>query len=357
MNKLKSLWFALLIGCALAACGEDDAAGSDAGSDGGTDTDTDTDADTDSDADADSGVDGGAGGLPEISFDAYHSYEEVIGYLLGVAAAEPEIASYSVIGPTVEGRDLGVLVIDATGVDDPPAVFLNGAHHGDEHPSTEALLAFVDHVLRNRDDADVADALDHFAVYVLPIVNPDGFVVPSRMNADGVDVNRDYSWPTADAGVGFDEPETLAMKQVIDDVGFYGAAAYHAGSAEVIWPWCYTGDPTDDDATLISIGTATAQAMGFDRYMQSYDDYPTTGEFIDYAYWATGTLAFTVEVYDEKHPDASLLQGIVDPVVDGTIVYLEQLAALYDGAKLRGGAPSAGVGHVVRLDASGGKLE
>jgi predicted deacylase len=349
------------------ACGTEDA---DALSDGGTDTDTDTgtdgdaSVDTDTDTDTDSDSDSDSGGfdpddLPVLTFDAYHTYDEVIGYLEGVADVADEITSYEVLGQSVEGRDLAYLVINATGEQDPPAVFINGAHHGNEWPSTESALAFVDYALRHLDDPAVDEGLGYFAVYVLPIVNPDGFVAGTRENADGVDVNRDYAGPTIAEDAAFLEPETQAMKALIDEASFVAAAAYHSGATSVLWPWGYTGDPTDDDSTFAATGAAVAVAIGFDTFLQSYDDYPTEGEFLDYAYYKTGTLAFTFEVSNPKNPGPSALPGIVSAIVDGTVVLLQEARAFDEGgAKLAAApAPSFGANHVVQLDANGGKLE
>jgi predicted deacylase len=267
--------------------------------------------------------------LPAITFDRYHTYAEAVGYLSGVAAVAPEVAAFQVAGQSVEGRDLAYLVLDATGLDSPPAVFLNGAHHGNEHPSAESLLACVDHLLGHLDEPSVAATLGHFALYVMPIVNPDGFEAGTRENANGVDLNRDYAGPTIAEDTAFSQVETQAMRQLIADTPFVAAAAFHAADAnkEVLWPWGYTAEPTADSADLEAVAQATASAMGFDRFLQSYADYPTSGEFLDYAYFETNMLAFTIEVTAPKMPKPSALPGIVSVAVDGTLAMLQELRA------------------------------
>jgi len=206
----------------------------------------------------------------------------------------------------------------------------------------------------------LAAGLGYFAVYVLPIVNPDGFVAGERENANGVDINRDYAGPTIPVEEAFGQPETQAMKALIDEKGFVAAAALHTSpsSVSVLWPWGYAGDPTADDVAFTSIGAAVAEAMAIDTYLQSNEDYPTEGEFLDYAYDATGALAFTFEVTNPKNPSPDALPGIVDAVADGTIELLQQARAIDEGgAKLAPAAPRVGPGHVVQLGPDGGKLE
>ncbi|MDQ1349435.1 MAG: carboxypeptidase [Acidobacteriota bacterium] len=311
-------------------------------------------------ADADTDTDGfDPDNLPALDFDAYHTYEEVVQYLEDVAEVADGIATYAVAGQSVEGRDLAYLVIDATGAQSPPAVFLNGSHHGNEWPATEALLGFVDYALRHLDDPVVAEGLDHFAVYVLPLVNPDGFAAGTRENANGVDINRDYAGPTIDESAAFAEVETQAMKALIDEAAFVAAANYHTGATAVLWPWGCTGEPTAAAADLAAIGEAMALAMGFDTYLQSYDDLPTEGEFLDYAYFKTGTLALTVEASDVKTPAATALPDLVAAAVDGTLVLLREARAVDEGGvkSVSYPSPSVGARHVVQLDADGNKLE
>ena len=100
----------------------------------------------------------------------------------------------------------------------------------------------------------------------------------------------------------------------------------------MLWSWCYTGNASTDDALLSGSGRTAAEAMGFDRYLQSYDDYASTGEFIDYAYWKYGTVALTFEVSTVKTPSASQLDGIVQNSVKGALACVDAVAKADSGA-------------------------
>jgi hypothetical protein len=261
--------------------------------------------------------------LPPIDFLAYHDQPWIENYLQAVAAALPAIAQYKVLGQSEQGRDLPYLVINATCQASPPAIFINGTHHGDEPASTESVLAIPDYLLRkSTTDATMRGLLAAYAFYVLPLVNPDGFALHTRENADGADINRDYSYPDRSDADSFKTVEARLVKSLQESVGFHGAIAYHSGAQEVIWPWCYTGDATTDDGFFNAAGQRAAQAMNFTIYQQSYDDYPTEGEYIDFAYWRSHSLAATFEVSTAKTPNATLLAGVVDDACKGTVAWI-----------------------------------
>ena len=262
--------------------------------------------------------------LPSISFAGYHSQQEVAAYLQAVASALPAIAQYKVLGQSTQGRDLPYLFINATCQATPPTIFANGTHHGDEQSSTEAALAIPDYLLRrSTTDATVRTLLATYAFYVLPLVNPDGRALNSRGNADGLDINRDYSYPGRSDADSFKTVEARLVKSLQEGVGFHAAIAYHSGAQEVVWPWCYTDDATADDSFFTAAGQKAARAMNFGIYQQSYDDYPTQGEYIDYAYWRSNTLAATFEVSTVKSPSAALLAGVVDGACRGALAWVQ----------------------------------
>jgi hypothetical protein len=154
----------------------------------------------------------------------------------------------------------------------------------------------------------------------------------TRYNANGIDVNRDYSYPGRVDADSFKQVETQLVKSLQESVGFRSAITYHSGATEVIWPWCYTADVTSDDTFFVSAGEKTAQAMGFTVYQQSYDDYPTQGEYIDYAYWKNKTLAATFEISNNKALAAASLATVVDNTWKGTVVWLRAVSSKDSGS-------------------------
>lgn len=111
-------------------------------------------------------------------------------------------------GTSVQGRDLTVLVrpIEA------PArvVMVIGGIHGNEPVSPPAVRALVN-----------VDIPDDTEVWLMPLMNPDGSAVGTRCNANGVDLNRNFSWDwrASDGGPGaFSEPEPQAAAALVERV-------------------------------------------------------------------------------------------------------------------------------------------
>lgn len=104
------------------------------------------------------------------------------------------------------------------------------------------------------------------------------------------------------------EPEIVAVQNFLNHIRPVALISGHTGIQCVLWPWCYTPEPTADNEFFVKTGTAMAKAFGDTTVpvrgekctyyaMQSYNDYPTSSELIDWAYARLGTHAYTVEVY------------------------------------------------------------
>jgi protein MpaA len=128
---------------------------------------------------------------------------------------------------TVESPDDGILVI--------------GGIHGNEPASPPTVRAFVE-----------ATFGDGVAVWLVPELNPDGVAAGTRWNANGVDLNRNFSWDwrAVDGGPGpLSEPEAVAITDLI------GATR----PALVVWvhqPYGYVGSVGGTDREFESAWSA-----------------------------------------------------------------------------------------------------
>ena len=108
----------------------------------------------------------------------------------------------------MQGRDLTVLVRP---VDAPTrTVMVIGGIHGNEPVSPPTVNAMVN-----------VPIPDDTEVWLLPLMNPDGSAVGTRCNANGVDLNRNFSWDwrTSTGGPSaFSEPEPTATAALIERV-------------------------------------------------------------------------------------------------------------------------------------------
>lgn len=100
------------------------------------------------------------------------------------------------------------------------------------------------------------------------------------------------------------EPEVKAVTKFLISHPVYALAAMHTGEQAVLWPWVYTPEPTADHEFMETVSMAMAKAIaeGTGRpfyFMQSYHDYPTVAEMIDWTYGRLNIHSYTIEVYKD----------------------------------------------------------
>jgi len=103
------------------------------------------------------------------------------------------------------------------------------------------------------------------------------------------------------------EPEVKAIQDFFTFNPPRAMITGHTGIQCVLYPWCYTPERADDydfmSATAEKMRAAFQDTVQTVRprarfyQMQSYFDYPTAAEMIDWLYGRLGTHAYTVEVY------------------------------------------------------------
>jgi predicted deacylase len=271
-----------------------------------------------------------AGPAWALSFDHYHSQAEIDAYMHDLASTHPDLVQYVELGRSEQGREIGYVVV-TTAPAGAPVIYFNGTHHGDEWSSTESTLAVIDHLVENAASPEVAPLLAQYAFLLQPLVNPDGHAARTREDPHGRDPNRDYSYPERDDDHSFEVPFIALVKQLVDSVHPRAAVAYHSGEEAVLWPWCYAPSRSNDHDVFYTLSRRSAEAMGVRNYEQSYFDYPTEGEFTDYAYMRHDTLAVTVEVSNAKTPPVRQLAGVVARAVDGAMAFVEGVRDLDAG--------------------------
>jgi hypothetical protein len=70
-------------------------------------------------------------------------------------------------------------------------VFINGSIHGNEYPGVDASIRLIEKLAYD-DSEEVQAILDNVILLVNVVQNPDGRVMGTRTNANGVDINRDF---------------------------------------------------------------------------------------------------------------------------------------------------------------------
>ncbi|XP_045451565.1 carboxypeptidase B-like [Melitaea cinxia] len=242
---------------------------------------------------------------------SYHRLEVIYAFMDDLAALYPYLCSVSVIGKSVEGRDLRMLKI-SNGDSGNTGVWIDGSIHPREWISAAVVTYLADQLVRTFHEQP--DSVTNKDWYILPVLNPDGYEythTDDRMwrknraqygECMGVDLNRNFSYGWGEKGEEgssedpcnifyrgpkpFSEPETAAVKKVILESGtdFKVFLSLHSYGEVIIFPWGYTADPCPDYVELLEGGTAMAKAI-FDTSGHTYK----VGSTKDLMYYAAGT--------------------------------------------------------------------
>ncbi len=257
--------------------------------------------------------------LPEERVDpwaqGFHTYAETRDFLLATAAAYPEITRVDSIGTSVEGRGIWALKIsdNPTADEDEPCFLVEGCIHGNENHGLEACLHFIGYLVSGYGvDQQVTSWVDEREIWVVPLVNPDGHEKNQRANANGVDLNRNfgYWWSFAASSYGsrpFSEPETRAIRDLVEEVWPYGSISFHTSGRLVLYPWAYIDSPATPDERLFALTARelvdsinVVSALGRYNFRRSGTWYWHGGEHNDWMYSQYGILSFTIEMMNSQ---------------------------------------------------------
>jgi len=262
----------------------------------------------------------------------YRTYNEVQDKIVEIASSSA-IASIIDLGDSYEGRAINGLKF-STGGADKPAVFFNGCQHAREWVTVMATTYFADQLAQEYlSDSFTATLLDLVDVYIIPIVNPDGYVYThttdrywrknrqpnSNSTCVGTDLNRnwDADWnggeststsECSDIYVGtsaFSATEATVLKNYMESVpNLVGHLDIHSYSALVLGPWGYSNSETPDHEEVVSLGNAMNDAItNTNNYQFTFGVgdangaiYLASGTMPDWSYDELGALGYTYEL-------------------------------------------------------------
>lgn len=216
-------------------------------------------------------------------------------------------------GLSFDGRELGAYRL-GTGLS---ARAIIGGIHGGYEWNTVVLVSETLKYLQEHPDSIPAEV----TLYIVPCANPDGYAagtdpVVARMNGNGVDLNRnwDYHWQmTAThgirpvfAGTGpFSEPETRALRDLIDEQGVGAAIFYHSAMSKI-----FSGADRTQSATF-ELAEMMSEVTGYPHAPEGVVGQVTTGDAIDYLS-TKGVAAIEIELTTHEHIDWDRnLQGVL----------------------------------------------
>ncbi len=288
----------------------------------------------------------GAGGLKE-------EFEQI-------ARDNRNIVKLVVLGRTVNGQDIIALKVTnrARQTEDGrrPATLFQAAQHAREWITPEMIRRLTHHVVDSYGtDPTITNLVNRTEMWFVPVVNPDGYDFTFQPDqrlwrknlrdnngdgviepGDGVDPNRNYptKWGYDNEGSSEEpanetyrgtapasEPETRAIDDLLDRIGFRFMINYHSAAELLLWGTGWqVSTPTPDDAVYEAMtgDDANPAVEGYDPDI-SAELYTTNGETTEHAHSEYGTLAFTPEMSTCETASESVPDDEWDPADCGSV--------------------------------------
>jgi hypothetical protein len=291
------------------------------------------------------------GGPSNLGYSNYHNYTELTNDLQTLAQTYPDIAKLYSLGQgwaqlgniwalrvtngssdNSNGSNNGNHEEDGSNDNqNKPRLLLVGVHHAREPMTCEIVYNDAKQLCSlYQTDSLVKKAVDNFEIWIVPVINVDGWINDDVENsrkmwrkngrdnnndgkrftsADGVDVNRNYSYkwgydnqgsspnPSNESYRGpsaFSEPEPCFIRDLITSLGnFKVGVSYHSYGEYIIMPWGYInaypeGEDYNTYWTIINGMNDTIQSYYGRKYTAGNCyvtvGYPTNGDFDDWAY-------------------------------------------------------------------------
>ncbi|KAI7821038.1 hypothetical protein BC939DRAFT_398878 [Gamsiella multidivaricata] len=274
-------------------------------------------------------------------FAGYHTYADHQTWLSTQISNHASITSSFSAGKTFQGRDQAGIKIGSGSNN----VVLHGLQHSREWISGAVVEYIIDQLLSGS-DSRVAGYLKKYTFHIIPIMNPDGFVITQtsdrmhRKNAQsndgclGTDTNRnwDFHWneggsssdACADDYMGpsaFSSPEATNIGTYLKNLpNVVSYIDFHSYSQLWMTPYGFTGTPPDNyDSYLKPLAdgaVAALQAVNGVQFTAGdiYNTiYPASGSSVDYALSVGVGAPFAVELRDTGRYGFSLPASQIVP--------------------------------------------
>lgn len=160
-------------------------------------------------------------------------------------------STVSIIGKSLQGKDITAYIF---GTGSTSLLFVGGIHGGYEANTVRLTEAVVEEFQLHPEVIP-----KNVTVHIIPNLNPDGYALPitasnfdRRMNANGVDLNRNFdcrwapesSWKSEVVSAGesaFSEPEAAALRDYVASSTPAAAVFWHSAGGAVFTSECGSG--------------------------------------------------------------------------------------------------------------------
>ena len=273
--------------------------------------------------------------------EGYHSIESLADHLKTIEKKYPDICKRYSIGKSYEGRDLWFMKIsdNVNEEEDEPEFKYISTMHGDEPVGMELCLRLIDYLTLNYGTKASTTALvDDLEIWIMPLMNPDGFVHQQRYNRQGVDLNRDFP-DRVTSNLNTTEGRAVETALVMNWAFAHSSvlsANFHTGALVVNYPYdsdfnpykTYSATPEDELFQELSLSYSSLNPS---MYNSSYFDrgitngvqwYYAYGGMQDWNYIWMGCNELTIELSDIKWPAYSTIDHFWEENRDAMIHYI-----------------------------------
>ncbi len=266
-------------------------------------------------------------GIMSMGREDYRQWHEIEEELQTFEEIYPDLTRLHILGHSHQGRPIYALEISAApGVNDgrPESVHM-ALYHAREWPTTEMALDLAWYLLDNYGiEEKVTNIVNTIRVWIIPVVNPDGYVHSQnvyqmwrknrRHNSDnswGVDLNRNhsYNWggvgssgvTTSDTYRGpspTSEPELWAIRDLFLGRHIITTLSGHTHGRYVLWSWGYKPDLIPDHSVHADLGYQYQAFNGYPMNRVGPSNttiYATSGASDDWVYGVFRGISFTFE--------------------------------------------------------------
>ncbi|MCS7191072.1 MAG: M14 family metallocarboxypeptidase, partial [Fimbriimonadales bacterium] len=275
-------------------------------------------------------------------FTRYLTLDEIYAAMRQLADQHPRLVQMLEIGRSIENRPIYALRLTrdprrARVYPNRPQVVLNALQHAREWITPPVLLYFAQRAVSEyQTDTRVCELLDRLEIYLVPVVNPDGYVFTHTTNRlwrknrryigtgqngqaiYGVDLNRNWGYRWGGAGSSgnplsevyrgsapFSEPETYFLSRWMLGLPILRAHIdVHSYSQMILWPWGFTTNLAPFHGVFERVGLAMQTAI-FEVHGQRYTAGPiattiylASGNMVDWVFGVRGALSFAYELRD-----------------------------------------------------------
>ncbi|XP_026157706.1 carboxypeptidase B2 [Mastacembelus armatus] len=267
-------------------------------------------------------------------YERYHSLEDIYDWINRTIQDSPNTANLILIGSSYEKRPLYALKLSLNNRPNKKAMWIDCGIHAREWIAPAFCLWFVRHALLHYGkNQDITNILDNMDVYILPVMNPDGYLytwttdrmwrknrsISNSSICVGADLNRNFDANWCTVGASHDpcseiycgefpesEPESQAVADFLrshkDSVQLY--FSIHSYSQMLLFPYSCTLDEAENHKDLLEMAKEAVEKI--QRYYRNNYKYGAGARTIylapggsdDWAYNLGIKYSFTFELQD-----------------------------------------------------------